>query len=249
MRRPLIAGNWKMNGTRASVQALADTLRAGVEGREGVDVLVHPPAVYIPEVLARLEGSGIEVGAQNVCDADQGARTGEIAADMLTDLGCRHAVVGHSERRAHYGEDDAQVARRVAGALRHGVTPVLCVGETLDEREADRTEAVVGAQIDAVVAEVGGDGLARCVIAYEPVWAIGTGRSATPEQAQGVHAFIRGRLGEHGVNADTVRVIYGGSVKPDSAGELFAQADIDGALVGGASLKADDFLGIIAAAR
>lgn len=248
MRRPLIAGNWKMHGSRATVRALLAALQDGLADRDGADVMVLPPAIYIPDAVRLLDGGPIAVGAQNVADQDQGAYTGEIAADMLTDFGCTHALVGHSERRSLYGESDALVAARFAAACRHGVTPILCVGETLDERERGDTETVIGAQIDAVADAAGRDALARAVVAYEPVWAIGTGVSASPEQAQGVHAFIRARLAQYGVSATAVRLLYGGSVKPDSAADLFAQADIDGALVGGASLKADDFLGIIARA-
>lgn len=249
MRRPLIAGNWKMHGSRATIRALLTALRDGLDGTDGVDVVVLPPAIYIPDAVRQLDGGPVGVGAQNVADQEQGAFTGEIAADMLTDFGCTHALVGHSERRSLYGESDALVAARFAAAQRHGVTPILCVGETLQQREGAETEAVVGAQIDAVADVAGSDALADAVVAYEPVWAIGTGVSASPEQAQGMHAFIRARLAHHGVGATALRLLYGGSVKPESAAELFAQPDIDGALVGGASLKADDFLGIIARAR
>lgn len=248
MRRPLIAGNWKMHGSRATIHALMSALRDGVSGFDALDVLVLPPAVYIPDVVRLAEGSSIATGAQNVGDQEQGACTGEIAADMLVDVGCTHALVGHSERRSLYHETDALVAARFAAACRHGITPILCVGETLEQRERGKTETVVGAQIDAVAEQAGKEALAVGIVAYEPVWAIGTGVTATPEQAQAVHAFIRARLAEHSGHATDVRVLYGGSVKPRSAGELFAKADIDGALVGGASLKADDFLGIIARA-
>ncbi|MFV8835301.1 triose-phosphate isomerase [Aquisalimonas sp.] len=248
MRRPLVAGNWKMHGSRATVRALMTAIRDGLGDGQGADVLVLPPAVYIPDVVRLAEGSVITVGAQNVADQDQGAYTGEIAADMLTDLGCFHALVGHSERRLHYGESDTLVAARFAAAIRHGVTPVLCVGETLEQRENGDTEAVLAAQIDAVAEHVDGDALTRSVVAYEPVWAIGTGRTATPEQAQSAHAFIRARLAGHGAAATQVRLLYGGSVKPETAAELFAMADIDGALVGGASLKANEFINIVARA-
>lgn len=248
MRRPLVAGNWKMHGSRATVRALMAAIRDGLGEDQGADVLVLPPAVYIPDVVRLAEGSSIAVGAQNVADQEQGAYTGEIAADMLTDLGCFHALVGHSERRLHYGEPDALVAARFEAAVRHGVTPVLCVGETLEQRESGNTESVLAAQIDAVAERVDGQALTGGVVAYEPVWAIGTGRTATPEQAQSAHAFIRARLASHGAAATQLRILYGGSVKPETAAELFAMADIDGALVGGASLKADDFLNIIARA-
>lgn len=249
MRRPLVAGNWKMHGSRATVRALTTAIRDGLGDDQGADVLVLPPAVYIPDVVRLAEGSPVAVGAQNVADQDQGAYTGEIAADMLTDLGCFLALVGHSERRLHYGESDALVADRFAAATRHGVTPVLCVGETLEQRESGDTEAVLAAQLDAVAEQVDGQALTDSVVAYEPVWAIGTGRTATPDQAQSAHAFIRARLAVHGAAATQLRILYGGSVKPETAAELFAMSDIDGALVGGASLKADDFLNIIACAQ
>ena len=248
MRPPLVAGNWKMHGSRATVRALMTALVEGVGSDCRADVMVCPPAIYIPDVVRHVAGTPITVGAQNVGDQDQGAYTGEVAADMLADFGCLHALVGHSERRSLYGETDSLIASRVAAALRHGVTPVLCVGETLEQRDAGLTEAVVGEQLDRVAEVVGGEGLGQAVIAYEPVWAIGTGRTATPEQAQAVHAFIRARVAQHGAGATSVRLLYGGSVKPETAADLFAMPDIDGGLIGGASLKADDFLNIIAQA-
>ncbi|WP_290648068.1 triose-phosphate isomerase [Aquisalimonas sp.] len=248
MRRPLVTGNWKMHGSRSTIRALMTALCHGVKDRGAADILVLPPAIYIPDVIRLADGTRIAVGAQNVGDQDQGAYTGEIAADMLADFGCSHALVGHSERRLLYGETDALVAARFAAAQRHGLTPIFCVGETLEQRDAGETEAVVGAQLDVVAAKVGALALERAVVAYEPVWAIGTGRAASPEQAQAVHAFIRAHLATHGAGATRMRLLYGGSVKADMAGELFAMPDIDGALVGGASLKANEFLNIIARA-
>ena len=237
-----------MHGSRSTIRALMTALCHGVKDRGAADILVLPPAIYIPDVIRLADGTRIAVGAQNVGDQDQGAYTGEIAADMLADFGCSHALVGHSERRLLYGETDALVAARFAAAQRHGLTPIFCVGETLEQRDAGETEAVVGAQLDVVAAKVGALALERAVVAYEPVWAIGTGRAASPEQAQAVHAFIRAHLATHGAGATRMRLLYGGSVKADMAGELFAMPDIDGALVGGASLKANEFLNIIARA-
>jgi triosephosphate isomerase len=205
--------------------------------------------VYLAEVRRQLEGSRIGLGAQDVCAEEPGAHTGEVSATMLADVGCRYAIVGHSERRALYGEDDVLVARKFAAAARHALVPILCVGETLAEREGGATRAVVLRQLDAVTEAAGIEPFARAVVAYEPVWAIGTGRTATPEQAQEVHALIRGRLAQKdGTIAASLRVLYGGSVKAANAAELFAMPDVDGGLIGGASLKAEDFAGICAAA-
>lgn len=250
MRRPLVAGNWKMNGSRERVAALVEGIRAGMGSVERAEVAVCPPFVYIPQVAGLLDGTGIALGAQNVCDhAEEGAYTGEVAGSMLAELGCRYVIVGHSERRNLYGESDELVARRFAAARRAGLTPILCVGELLAERERGETEAVVARQLDAVLALEGAAAFREAVIAYEPVWAIGTGRTATPEQAQEVHAFIRRRLAGHDAGvAEAARILYGGSVKGSNAADLFAQPDIDGGLIGGASLKADEFLTICRAA-
>jgi triosephosphate isomerase len=248
MRRRLVAGNWKMNGSFASARALLGTVRQGVAGLQA-EVAVCPPFVYLESVARLLEGSGAALGAQNVSHEDPGAFTGEIAAPMLRDLGCKYVIVGHSERRALYGEGDGRVADKYARALKEGLVPILCVGELLEERDADQTEAVVARQLDAVLARVGVAGLGAGVVAYEPVWAIGTGRTATPEQAQAVHAFIRGRIAGHDpAIAGGLQILYGGSVKGANAAGLFAMADIDGGLIGGASLAADDFLAICRAA-
>jgi triosephosphate isomerase len=244
MRRYLVAGNWKMNGSLASARALVGAVREGVAGLPA-QVAICPPFVYLESVGRLLEGSSIALGAQNVSHEDPGAFTGEIAAPMLRDLGCRYVIVGHSERRALYGETDQRVAEKYARALREGLTPILCVGELLEERDAGRTEAVVARQLDAVLDRVGVADLGQGVVAYEPVWAIGTGRTATPEQAQDVHAFIRGRVaGRDASIAERVQILYGGSVKGANAAGLFAMPDIDGGLIGGASLVAEDFLAI-----
>ncbi len=243
MRDSLIAGNWKMNGDLASATALVEAVLAGDRG--AAEVAVCPPAVFLMKIGGMLDGSDIALGAQNVCDQESGAYTGEISAAMLKECGCRYVIVGHSERRTLYGESDALVAARFAMAVRSGLTPILCVGETLDEREQGVTEAVVARQLDAVVESCGSAALGEAVIAYEPVWAIGTGQVATPEQAQAVHRFIRERLAalDAGI-AERVRILYGGSMNPGNAADLLARPDIDGGLIGGASLKAADFLAI-----
>ncbi len=243
MRSCLIAGNWKMNGSMQSVIDLVEGIKAGDPGK--AELAVCPPAVFLMKVGGMLADSKILLGAQNVCDQDQGAFTGEISARMLQECGCRYAIVGHSERRSLYLESDQLVAARFAMALASGIIPILCVGETLDEREQDVTEKVVARQIDAVLDVCGIAGVAQAVIAYEPVWAIGTGKVATPDQAQAVHAFIRGKLEQLGAGvAQQVQILYGGSMNPANAAELLSQQDIDGGLIGGAALKADDFLAI-----
>ncbi|MGR8919075.1 MAG: triose-phosphate isomerase [Gammaproteobacteria bacterium] len=248
MRRPLVAGNWKMNGSLDMATALASAVAADVPA--AVDVLLCPPAPYLACVGQALAGSAAALGAQDVSEHESGAYTGETAAAMLRDLGCSHVIVGHSERRQFFGDTDARVAAKVARARASGLTPILCVGETLDERREDRTEAVVGRQLDAVLGLDGAAALlAGLVVAYEPVWAIGTGESATPAQAQAVHAFIRGRVAAVDAGAAAaLRILYGGSVKPANAAELFGMSDIDGGLIGGASLEADSFLAVCNAA-
>lgn len=249
MRRPLVAGNWKMHGSRASVGELLAGIRAGLDDLAGVDVAVCPPVLYLPQAAQECAGTSLQLGSQNVADQDEGAYTGEISAAMLAEFGCRYALVGHSERRQLYGEDDDLIARRYAAARRKGLVPILCVGETLEQREAEQTEAVVARQLDVVLGLEGERGFEGAVIAYEPVWAIGTGRTASPEQAQAVHEFIRRRLAAADTEvAAAIRILYGGSVKPDNAGSLFSMPDIDGGLIGGASLKAGDFLAICRAA-
>jgi len=236
MARPrLVAGNWKMHGSRASNLALLDALLKGIGDAATVECVVCPPFPYLPQVGERLRGTRVALGAQNVSEHAQGAHTGEVSAAMLLEMGCRYAIVGHSERRQLYGEGDERVAAKFAAVTAAGMTPILCVGETLEEREAGRTEAVVARQLGAVDFKEG-------VLAYEPVWAIGTGRNATPEQAQAVHAFLRKRIDSQ------VQILYGGSVKPQNAAALFAMPDVDGGLIGGASLVAADFIAILQAA-
>ena len=214
-----------------------------------MDIVVFPPYVYLSDAVRTLEGSRIEVGAQDVCAESGGAFTGQVGAAMLKDVGCRYVIVGHSERRRLYHEDDALVARKYAAGLAAGLTPILCLGETLAEHEAHQTEQVVERQLDAVLGTHGASGFRDAIVAYEPVWAIGTGRTATPQAAQGVHAFLRSRIATHDAKmADSVRILYGGSVKGGNAAELFAMPDVDGGLVGGASLSADEFRQICAAA-
>lgn len=238
-----------MHGSRTGARALAEAVLAGVAELSGVEVAVCPSFVLLPEVASVVTGSPLRLGAQSVADQDEGAFTGEVSASMLREFGCSLALVGHSERRHLYGESNALVARRFAAAQRQGIMPVLCVGETLAEREAGETKAVVAEQVNAVFAELGAQAFRGAVVAYEPVWAIGTGRTASPEQAQEVHAYIRALVTQQDAEAaKNLRILYGGSVKPDNAGELFAQPDIDGGLIGGASLQAEDFLAICRAA-
>jgi triosephosphate isomerase (TIM) len=249
MRRPVVAGNWKMHGSRAANEVLLGELGERVKPEWHVGVAVFPPYVYLADAVRRLEEANIDVGAQDVCVHPVGAFTGQVAASMLKDVGCRYVIVGHSERRRLFHEDDTLVARKFGAVRNVGLTPVLCLGETLEEREAERTEAVVARQLDAVTAMNGVASLAHALIAYEPVWAIGTGRTASAEQAQAVHAYLRHRI--HGQDAKVsaeVRILYGGSVKASNAAELFSMPDVDGGLVGGASLSADEFLQICAAA-
>jgi len=252
MRQTLVAGNWKMNGTRSSVTDLVGAVKQGMGTVKGAQVAICPPYVYLTEVAKLLQGTGISLGGQDVCpEVGEGAYTGEVSGAMLRDVGCNCVIVGHSERRALYGDSDEVVARKFFAAQAAGLTPILCVGEQLQEREDGETETVVARQLDAILAQDGGvAALAKAVIAYEPVWAIGTGRTASPQQAQDVHAFIRGRIAarDAAIAAD-VRILYGGSVKPGNAAELFAMADIDGGLIGGASLDAEQFLAICRSAQ
>ncbi len=236
MRPRLVAGNWKMHGTRAAVEALVEELKRGIDAAVRAEVVVCPPYVYLPCVAERLAGTAIALGAQNLWSEESGAYTGEVSGLMLRDYNCRHVIVGHSERRTLMGEDDELVGRKFARALAHGLIPILCVGETLAERQAGRTEQVVARQLGAVLDHAGIAAFRAAVVAYEPVWAIGTGRTATPDQAREAHAFIKGVLDRP--------VLYGGSVKPDNAEELLAQPGIDGALVGGASLDVESFAAI-----
>ena len=249
MRRTLIAGNWKMNTDRASATALAQGVVAESGGMEA-ELVVCPPAVYLQAVADVLKGSPVGLGAQNMSAQENGAWTGEISSSMLIDLGVRYVIAGHSERRNSMGETDAMVNAKTHRALSEGLTPIVCVGELLEQREQGRTAEVIQTQFAGSLADVSAEQIERVVIAYEPVWAIGTGKVASPEQAEEVHADLRRLLAErynHEI-ADKVRILYGGSVKPDNASQLLGQPNVDGALVGGASLKAADFLGIAGAA-
>jgi triosephosphate isomerase (TIM) len=250
MRRPFIAGNWKMNTNRASAVALAEALAKQAESIQGVDLAVCPPSCYLDAVGHALAGSKVALGAQNMYHEKDGAYTGELSAAMLLDLGCKYVILGHSERRHILGETDAAINKKVHAALAAGLLPILCVGELLSEREAGKTMNVIQTQFDGSLAGVSADQMAKVVIAYEPVWAIGTGKVATPQQAEDVHLALRKIIaGRYNASiADSVRLQYGGSVKPDNAASLLKQPDIDGALVGGASLKVDQFLGIVAGA-
>lgn len=249
MRRYLIAGNWKMNTTRATGVELAKSLVAGIAGNDSVDVLVFPPFPYLGAVSEAVTGSPVKVGAQNFYFAKPGAFTGEVALEMLEDVGCQSVLVGHSERRHVLGETDAIVNKKVLAALSHGLQVVLCVGEQIGEREAKQTEAVLDTQMAGGLAGVSADQLANVVIAYEPVWAIGTGLTASKEQAESAHAHLRKWLADHynAEAAEAMQILYGGSVKGDNAAELLSQPNVDGALVGGASLTVAAFLPIVQA--
>jgi len=250
-RKALVVGNWKMHGDRAGSDRLLSAIVAAADAPAlaAVDVAVCPPYPYLAQAAAALAASAISLGAQDVCAFDGGAYTGEVSAAMLADVGCAWAIAGHSERRTLFGEDDALVAAKAQRALANGLAAIVCVGETLEEREEERTEAVLARQVDALAPLARAAHPRRLVLAYEPVWAIGTGRTATPEQAQAAHAFIRARLSAAGFpEADALRIVYGGSVKPSNAQALFAMPDIDGGLIGGASLSADDFIAIVRAA-
>ncbi|MEL7537535.1 MAG: triose-phosphate isomerase [Pseudomonadota bacterium] len=247
MRKPLVCGNWKMNGSSAGNESLIAGIRAA--GDVGAELAVCPPAVYLAQVGELLAGSTVALGAQDARAESAGAFTGDIAVTMLTEFPVQYVIVGHSERRALHGETDLTVAEKFVAVLDAGLRPILCVGETLDEREAGSTSAVVERQLSAALDAAGDRALENAVIAYEPVWAIGTGRTATPEMAQEVHAEIRSRLAARdAVSANAVRILYGGSMKPANAAELMAMPDIDGGLIGGASLKAEDFVAIAQAA-
>jgi len=246
MRKKLVAGNWKMHGSLAENAALLEALKPALAGIEAV---VCVPFPYLAQVQSALAGSSIAWGAQNVSEQAKGAFTGEVSASMLLDFSCKYVIVGHSERRSLYGESDELVAKKYMAAQAAGLTPILCVGESLEERESGVTEAVVARQLDAVINAAGVESLAKAVVAYEPVWAIGTGKTASPEQAQAVHAFIRSKIASiDAAVADGLVIQYGGSVKAANAAELMVQPDIDGGLIGGASLVADEFVAICRAA-
>lgn len=248
-RTPMVAGNWKLNGSQVKTRVLLDDILSGLDGMNDIEIAVMPPFTYLAQAASQLEGQHVLLGSQDISAYSSGAYTGEISGDMLRDVGCRCAIVGHSERRALFHDTDKQVAEKFVAAQRSDLLPVLCLGETLKQREEGITEAVIERQLTAVLDLAGVGAFANAVIAYEPVWAIGTGETATPEQAQAVHAFIRATIaGMDDRIAGGLRILYGGSVKPDNAAELFNQVDIDGGLIGGAALQADDFLAICKAA-
>ncbi|MGH8855050.1 MAG: triose-phosphate isomerase [Telluria sp.] len=249
MRQKLVVGNWKMNGSRAANATLLAGILDGLAGTKA-KAAVCVPAPYLYQCQDLLQGSALTWGAQDVSCQPSGAYTGEVCASMLQDFGCRYVIVGHSERRAYHGESDELVAKKTKALLDAGMTPIVCVGETLEQREAGQTMQVAGAQLEAVLEKIGPDAVAQIVLAYEPVWAIGTGKTATPEMAQEVHAALREKLRACNAEAaENTLVLYGGSMKPDNAADLMAQPDIDGGLIGGAALKAADFLAIIRAAQ
>lgn len=250
MRQMMVAGNWKMHGSVAFTRDMIQTLAATVAVNEAVTLLVCPPMLYLTQAIQAASNTDVRIGAQNCAEIQTtGAYTGEVSATMLVDVGCGYVIIGHSERRALYGETDAVVAGKTKVALSVGVKPIVCVGETLAEREAGQAESVIAQQLDAVSNVVGVAGWSNAIIAYEPVWAIGTGKTATPEQAQEIHAFIRQHLAKQdAVMANAMTILYGGSVKPDNAAAIFSQSDVDGGLIGGASLNSDDFAKIYAAA-
>jgi triosephosphate isomerase (TIM) len=250
MRVKLVAGNWKMHGSLASNRALLEALIPAISPLTGMKSAICVPFPYLAQVQQFLTGGKIAWGAQDLCQFDHGAYTGGVAGAMLADFGCSYVIVGHSERRSVFGETDAVVAAKFGAALKGKLVPILCLGESLAEREAGATETVVARQIDAVIAVCGAGALAQAIVAYEPVWAIGTGKTASPQQAQAVHAFIRGRIGGHDRKvADGLAILYGGSVKAGNAAQLFAMPDIDGGLIGGASLVAGEFAAICRAAQ
>ena len=249
MRRPFVAGNWKMNGSRKRTRALVADVCEAARNLPEVDVGLCPPFVYVTDAGEAIGDAPVRLGGQTCAGVEDGAFTGEVSAAMLADAGCSFVLVGHSERRTLFGEEDADIAEKAGVALAAGLTPVVCVGETLGEREAGHTEATVARQLDAVVERLDGEGLARIVVAYEPVWAIGTGRTATPSQANEVHAFLRGRVAKREPTvAAGLRILYGGSVKPENASRIFAEPDVDGGLIGGASLDSGQFVDICRAA-
>ena len=250
MRTPLIAGNWKMNGSRESIKELINGVVEGAKSLNGVEVAVCPSTIHIADVMAVAAGTNVAVGSQDSCTALKGAFTGETSIDMIKDMGCQYGIIGHSERRTMYGDTDAVVAEKFAVVKNSGLMPIFCIGETLEERESGITEEVCARQIDAVFAAEGDNAFENSVIAYEPVWAIGTGKTASPEQAQAVHAFIRQHIAKRNADiAEKVQILYGGSMNPANAKELLGQTDIYGGLIGGASLKADDFMAVCQAGQ
>jgi triosephosphate isomerase len=249
MRRKLIAGNWKMNASLEANASLLAGINAGLGQAPASDIAVCVPAPYFAQCRAELAGTAIAWGGQDLSEHESGAYTGEVSAAMMLDFACRYVIVGHSERRTYHGETNELVAKKTRRALKSGLTPIVCVGETLAEREAGDTDKIVGQQIDAVLDAIDVNDMSNIVVAYEPVWAIGTGKTATPQMAQEVHAMLRAKLAQKNVaTAPQVKILYGGSMKPNNAKELLSMSDIDGGLIGGAALKAADFLAIINAA-
>lgn len=249
MRRKLVVGNWKMHGSKTKNKSLLEDVVAGVHDLHNADYVVCVPYPYLGQAQSLLQGTNVAWGAQNLCATEDGALTGAVSPDMLVDYGCTHVIIGHSERRIQFHETDDTAATRFNVALKAGLTPIFCMGESREERESDWTEYVVGRQLDSIIRRFGADFLAKAVLAYEPLWAVGTGKPATPEQAQEVHSFIRGRIARCNAEvAENVRILYGGSVQPANASALFAMPDIDGGLVGRCSLDAKAFVGICKAA-
>jgi len=250
MRQPLVAGNWKMNGSRASVKELLDGLKADIASVTTAEVAVCAPHILLADVQSQLDGTAIAWGGQDISVQDSGAYTGETSGSMLNECGCKYVIIGHSERRSYHGETNQTVAEKFTAARKAGLVPLFCIGETLEEREGGTMEDVLSGQLDAVINHCGVEMLGEGVIAYEPVWAIGTGVTASPEQAQDVHAFIRARVAQSSAEvAEKIQILYGGSMNPANAAELIGQPDIDGGLIGGASLKAGDFLAVCTAAN
>ena len=250
MRRKLVVGNWKMNGNIAKNKLLLEGVITGVRDLRNADYVVCVPYPYLGQAQSLLQGTNVAWGAQNLCATDDGALTGAVSSHMLVDFGCSYVIIGHSERRVQFHETDDTAATRFNAALKAGLTPIFCMGESKEERESDWTEYVVGRQLDSIIRRFGADLLAKAVLAYEPLWAVGTGKPATPKQAQEVHTFIRERIAKcDAAVAKNVRILYGGSVKPANASQLFAMPDVDGGLIGGASLKADEFVLICKAAN
>ena len=250
MRQPLVAGNWKMNGSRDSVMALLDGIKAGIGEVTTAEVAVCSPHIFLGEVESQLTGSAVAWGGQDVSVHESGAFTGETAGSMLVEYGCKYVIIGHSERRQYHDESNETVAEKFAAARKAGLIPLFCIGETLEERESGTMEAVLAGQVDAVISACGVEMLGEGVIAYEPVWAIGTGKTASPEQAQEVHAWIRNRVAQSSAEvAEKIQILYGGSMNPGNAADLLAQPDLDGGLIGGASLKPADFLAVCTAAN
>ena len=250
MRKYFVAGNWKMNGTKAEVSSLISGVKEAVAGFSKIDIAVFPSFVFLDQVIKGVENSNVAYGAQNLCEYEKGAYTGEISGAMLNDFNCKYVLIGHSERRHVFGESNEVTATKFMMAQANGLMPVLCVGETQEHREANQTEAVICEQIEAIIQKAGIAALKNSIVAYEPVWAIGTGLTATPEQAQEVHAYIREMLAKQDTDlAENLCIVYGGSVKGSNAAEIFAKPDVDGGLIGGASLKSDDFAAICQAAE